>query len=382
MLKMLMPEAFVDPHPLLLALFLFFGFCSFIQMVFLWGLFVRLGKKRDAILPETEPGVSVVICAHNEYLNLQEKLPLILEQDYPEYEVIVVNHASDDDTGFLLTGLADHYPRLKIVDIPADRNFFTGKKFPLSIGIKSARYDKVLLTDADCRPAGPGWIRAMSSAFTGTREIVLGYGAYEKLPGLVNKIIRFDVATIAMQYLSFALSGIPYMGVGRNLAYRKSLFYRNKGFISHYRVRSGDDDLFINRVAKRRNTTVMLNPEAFTISNPKRTLGKWITQKKRHFSTATHYRPVHKFLLGLWSATQVLFWISLAALLSFGFAWTVVLAVAVVVITSRYIVYGLWVTRLKEKDLVWFIVVMELLLLFLNGGILLSNLIRKPMRWK
>ena len=377
-----MPEAFIDPHPLLLALFILFASCFFLQMAFQWGVFFRLKKSKDAVLPEEEPGVSVVICSHNEYLNLQEKLPLILAQDYPEYEVIVVNHASDDDTGFLLTGMADHYPHLKIVDIQADRNFFTGKKFPLSIGIKSAKYDKVLLTDADCRPAGTQWIRAMSSAFRDRKEIVLGYGAYEKLPGFLNMMIRFDVATIAMQYLSYALSGIPYMGVGRNLAYRKSLFYRSNGFISHYRIKSGDDDLFINRVARKRNTTVMLNPDAFTFSNPKRSLGKWITQKKRHFSTATYYRPVHKFLLVLWSLSQVLFWASLAALLALQFAWIFVLGIFGLMLISRYVVFGRWLCRLNEKDLVGLVPVLELLMLLLNGGILLSNLIKKPARWK
>jgi hypothetical protein len=208
------------------------------------------------------------------------------------------------------------------------------------------------------------------------------YGAYEKLPGFLNKMIRFDVATIAMQYLSYALSGIPYMGVGRNLAYRKSLFYRSNGFISHYRIRSGDDDLFINRVARKRNTTVMLNPDAFTFSNPKRTLGKWITQKKRHFSTATYYRPVHKFLLGLWSLTQALFWASLVALLSLQFAWIFVLGILGLMLVSRYVVYGRWLCRLQEKDLVWLLPVLELLMLLLNGGILLSNLVKKPARWK
>jgi len=377
-----MPEAFVDPHPLLLALFVLFASCSVIQTAYLWGIFFRLGKAKDAIMPGKEEGVSVVICAHNEYLNLQEKLPLVLAQDYPLYEVIVVNHASDDDTGFLLTGLSDLHPHLKVVDIHADRNFFTGKKFPLSIGIKEAKYDKVLLTDADCRPAGPNWIRSMSSAFRDRREIVLGYGAYDKMPGLLNKMIRFDVATIAMQYLSYALSGIPYMGVGRNLAYSKSLFYANNGFISHYRIRSGDDDLFINRVARKGNTTVMLNPDAFTFSNPKRTLGKWVTQKKRHFSTATYYRPVHKFLLGLWSLTQVLFWASLAVLLSLQFAWIFVLGIFGLMLVSRYVVFGRWLSRLQEKDLVWLIPFLELLMLLLNGGILLSNLVKKPSRWK
>lgn len=377
-----MPEAFIDPHPLVLALFILFASCFFFQMVYLWAVLFRVGKGKDAVYPGNEPGVSVVICAHNEYLNLQEKLPMILSQDYPEYEVIVVNHASDDDTGFLLTGLADHYPRLKIVDIPNDRNFFTGKKFPLSIGIKSARYEQVLLTDADCRPAGDQWIRSMASAFRDKQEIVLGYGAYEKLPGFLNQMIRFDAAAVAMQFLSYALAGIPYMGVGRNLAYLKSLFYRHNGFISHYRIRSGDDDLFVNRVARKRNTTVMLSPSSFTYSNPKRTLGKWITQKKRHFSTSVYYRPVHKFLLGFWSLTLVLFWISLVILLSIRFAWIIVLGMLLLILVSRYIVLGRWMARLREKDLIWIAPFLELLLLLLNGSVFFSNLVKKPVRWK
>jgi glycosyltransferase involved in cell wall biosynthesis len=377
-----MPETFVDPHPLLLALFILYASCFLLQMGYLWVIFFRLERRKDAVLQEETPGVSVVICAHNEYMNLQEKLPLVLTQDYPEYEVIVVNHASDDDTGFLLTGLSDQHPRLKVVDIPNDRNFFTGKKFPLSIGIKSARYEKVLLTDADCRPAGDQWIRAMASAFHDKKEIVLGYGAYEKLPGFLNRLIRFDSATVAMQFLSYALSGIPYMGVGRNLAYLKSLFYRHNGFISHYRIKSGDDDLFINRVARKKNTTVMLNPASFTFSNPKRAFGKWVTQKKRHFSTSTYYRPVHKFLLGFWSFTLVLFWASLIVLLSLQFAWVFVLGILALMLVSRYVILGRWLLRLQEKDLVWMAPFLELFMLLLNGGLLLSNFIKKPARWK
>lgn len=377
-----MPEAFIDPHPFLLAIFLLFAFCFLLQIAFLWGIFFRLKRKNDSNLPIEEQGVSVVICAHNEYRNLQEKLPLILEQDYPAYEVIVVNHAADDDTGFLLTSLSDRYPHLKVVDIPADRNFFTGKKFPLSIGIKSARYERVLLTDADCRPAGNQWIRSMTSAFRDKKEIVLGYGAYEKRPGFLNQLIRFDSATVAIQYLSYALSGIPYMGVGRNLAYLKTLFYRNNGFISHYRIRSGDDDLFINRVASKSNTTVMLNPASFTFSDPKGTFGKWVTQKKRHFSTSAYYRPVHKFLLGCWSVTLILFWTSLGILLSLRFAWIFVLGGLLLMLASRYVVFGRWLVRLQEKDLVWMAPFLELLLILLNGSIFLSNLVKKPARWK
>lgn len=377
-----MPEAFVDPHPLLLGLFILFASCFVLQLVYLWCILFRTRKDGSPKASEATPGVSVVICSHNEYLNLQEKLPLILTQDYPEYEVIVVNHASDDDTGFLLTGLSDQYPHLKVVDIPADRNFFTGKKFPLSIGIKSAKYDLVLLTDADCRPAGNRWIRTMVSSFLDRTEILLGYGAYEKFPGFLNRMIRFDAALVAMQYFSYALSGFPYMGVGRNLAYLKSLFYKANGFISHYRIQSGDDDLFINRVARKKNTAVSIDPQSFTYSNPKRTFGKWITQKKRHYSTSVYYRPLHKFLLGSWSATLALFWVSLILLLALQSAWVFTLAMLVVMLISRYVIFGRWLSRLQEKDLIWMAPFLELYLLLLNGMIFLSNLFKRPARWK
>ena len=217
-----------------------------VQLVFYWAFFWRLGRYRNKVMERKPTGVSVVICAHNEYHHLKESLPLILEQDYPDFEVLVVNHSSDDDTHYLLNELEERHPHLKIISIKEDLNFFSGKKFPLSIGIKSAKHDMVLLTDADCKPASRYWIRQMQSAFTPKTEVVLGYGPYNRSPGLLNKLIRFDTAHIAIQYLSYALAGIPYMGVGRNLSYLKQVFYKNNGFISHYRIRSGDDDLFIN----------------------------------------------------------------------------------------------------------------------------------------
>ncbi|MFH1160676.1 MAG: glycosyltransferase [bacterium] len=382
-----MPETFIDPNPFLLTLFLVFCFCFLVQMGFYWGIFSRLGTKAPVTSHQSPvtshpPGVSVVICAHNEQHHLQKVLPQILEQDYPEYEVVVVNHASDDDTSFLLSGLADKYPHLKVVDIKEDLNFFTGKKFPLSIGIRSARYDTVLLTDADCRPAGNQWIRSMSRAFTDRTKIVLGYGPYERRKGTLNKLIRFDTVQVAIQYLSFALAGIPYMGIGRNLAYKKALFFREKGFTSHYRISSGDDDLFINQVARKQNTAVATDPASFTWSEPKTSLGRWITQKRRHFSTGSHYKFKHQFLLGLYAGTQLGFWILLILLLTWKFAWLFVFGVLLLKWISQYVVFGRWIYRLQEYDLIVWIPLLEWVLLILQTGIGAVNLIRHPRKWK
>ena len=360
----------------------FFAFVFLLQLLYHWLIFWRLGRYKPVTQTRAPRGVSVVICAHNEYHHLRETLPLILEQDYPEYEVLVVNHSSDDDTHYLLTSLEEKFPHLTTIYIREDLNFFSGKKFPLSIGIKSAKYDQVLLTDADCKPASKDWIRLMQSAFLPKTEVVLGYGPYIRSEGLLNKLIRFDTAFIATQYLSYALAGIPYMGVGRNLSYLKQVFYKNQGFIAHYRVRSGDDDLFINRVANRSNTAIMVHPSSYTLSDPKQTLGKWITQKKRHLSTSHLYKLRHKILLGLFAFSQVAFLGLFIVLLALNWSPVPVLVIFLLRMISQYIVLSGCMRQLNEKDLSPFLPFYEILLMVFNAGILISNVVRKPTRWK
>lgn len=390
-----MPCDLLHPPFLLFSLFLLFGLCFLIQMAAYWGIFLRLAmsheprgrKKKTDIDPQSLtldplPGVSVVICAHNAHHHLIHTLPQVLEQDYPDFEVVVVDHASDDDTEYLLSGLSARYGHLKIVTIKNDLNFFSGKKFPLSIGIKTARKEIILLTDADCRPSGNQWIRMMSRPFANGKDIVLGYGAYEKRKGILNALIRFDTAQVAVHYLSFALAGIPYMGVGRNLAYRKSLFYGTKGFISHYKISSGDDDLFVNRVAKRKNTAIQVHPDSFTYSEPKATFGQWFIQKRRHLTTAVHYRFQHRYLLALLGLSRLLFWALLIILLSLKFAWIVVLSVLLFKWASQYVVMGTGLSRLHERRLIAWIPVFEWPILLMQLILTGSNLFSKPRKWK
>jgi len=377
-----MLDVLIDTHLFPLILLILLAVAFFLQLGYYWGFFWQLGRYRQKEKSTRKEGVSVVICARNEYHHLKDTLPLILEQDYPEYEVLVVNHASDDDTHYLLNRLEEQYPHLKTIAIREDLNFFTGKKFPLSIGIKSAKYDIILLTDADCKPSSREWISRMQSAFSSKTEVVLGYGPYYHGKGLLNRLIRFDTAHIAIQYLSYALAGLPYMGVGRNLSYAKSLFYRNKGFISHYRIRSGDDDLFINRVANKKNTAIMVEPGSYTFSDPKQTFEKWVTQKKRHLSTSAHYKFLHKFLLGLYAFSLYLFYTLAVVLLLLNISIWAVLAVVFLRMATQYIVMAKCMKQLNEKDLVPFLPVFELILLLLNTGTMISNFFRKPRRWK
>ena len=372
--------------PVEIVLAVLFLVSLFVQLLYYWVLFSKPAFRRKQPPAITEqPPVSVVISARNEYHHLKKNLSAILEQKHPDFEVVVVNHASDDETADYLKELQNNYPHLKVVTIARDLNFFHGKKFPLSIGIKSASHEILLLTDADCKPASPHWISRMASNYNDKTEVVLGYGPYVKEKGFLNRLIRYDTFMVALQYLSFALAGKPYMGVGRNLSYRKSLFLKNKGFISHYSMASGDDDLFISEVARKGNTRVELSPEAFVFSEPKHHFSEWLRQKRRHLTTAKKYKPKYKILLGTYSLSLGLYYLSLIILLAVTsqlLLLYIVLSSVFIRLVSRTIIHNKVLGRLQERQLLLFSLLWEPvhLLLMLIVGFL--GFFTKTAKWK
>lgn len=333
---------------------LFIVFCSIvlIQIFYYLFFFLRLAIYKTKIkeTSQTHP-VSVIICARDEAANLAKNLPGSLVQEYrTTHEVLVVDDNSFDDSKYLLEEFQKKFRQLKIVELKQEAKLIPGKKFPLSVGIKTAKYEIVLLTDADCVPASEHWIDKMQSTYNDSTEIVLGYGAYYKKPGLINKLIRWETVHTAMQYLSYALAGLPYMGVGRNLSYKKTIFYRHKGFSSHNRIPSGDDDLFINMAATSKNTKINIDKDTFTLSEPAKSWGQWIRQKTRHYSTGKYYKAKHKFLLGLYSLTHFLFYPSFIAAMVF-FDWQITLIVfGIRFLMQAFILYFI-TKKLDEKDL-------------------------------
>lgn len=353
-----------------------------VQMAYFWGLFRRLAFYRGKDGHSSEEAVSVVICARNEYANLGKNLPLILQQDYHEYEVVVVNDNSQDDSLELLEDMARNETKLKIVNLDQELNFFHGKKFPLSIGIKSAAHDILLLTDADCRPSSNQWIKNMAAQFRGDKQIVLGYGGYERRASLVNLLIRFETLWVAIQYLSYALAGKAYMGVGRNMAYRKSLFYKHKGFSSHLTVASGDDDLFINTAANKKNVAVETGHGSHTISEPKLTFASWFRQKRRHLTTWKYYRPGFKRMLGGWSFSQFGFFGLFALLLALKLNILVTAGIFFLRIVSFLLITKLSMNQLNERKLLLFSPIAEILLIILYPMLSLINMFSRPDKWK
>lgn len=329
-----------------------FSLVSFIQLLYYWGIFSRLAffKPKEKEQSQTHP-VSVIICARDEAGNLARNLPGVLFQQYPSsHELIVVNHNSQDDTRYLLEEFKKTFKGLQIVNLEHEAKGIPGKKYPLSIGIKEADHEILLLTDADCVPASEHWLYKMQNAYEPGIEVVLGYGAYNKKPGLLNKLIRFETYHTALQYLSYALAGVPYMGVGRNLSYKRELFINNKGFSSINHLPGGDDDLFINKVAHKGNTTVVLDPEAFTLSEAKKSFGDWFRQKQRHYSTGKFYKGKIKFLLGTYSLSLFLYYPLFVAALLFA-DWRIVLGIFGLRFISQGIIQYKTMQKLGEKDL-------------------------------
>lgn len=366
----------------LLILFYFFIAVVTIQVVYYLFIFGKFSFAKQEENKVKHIPISVIVCAKNEEENLKKLIPLLINQNYPSFEIVIIDDASSDDTRFLVEDFQKQYANIKLVKVDNNETFWGNKKFALTLGIKAATKEYLLLTDADCFPNSENWIGEMSSHFTLHKTIVLGYGAYEKEPGFLNKLIRFETLLTATQYFSWAKLGKPYMGVGRNLAYKKDEFFKNNGFINHMKIRSGDDDLFINEAANKHNTTIAFHPDGFTFSAPKETYGDWFMQKRRHASTAKHYKAFDKSQLALFYSSQLLFFVTPIILLAFQYQWIIVLSLIAFRYLTAWISLGFSAGKLQEKDVMYWYPVLEIILIFTQLNVFFRNIFSKPVTWK
>lgn len=356
-----------------------FGFITLVVLLYYLLVFSKFAFhkikkiKNVDLLP-----VSIVISARNEAHNLIKTLPLLLEQQYNTFEVVVVNDNSSDETEQVIRDFKVRYPHLKLVNLTSSVTNIQGKKFPLSIGIKSASYELLLLTDADCIPASPYWLINMAKHFRDKKTIVLGYNTTEKKKSLMNLFSHFDNLQVAISYFSFALAKIPYMGIGKNMAYTKSLFYNNKGFASQNHIHYGDDDIFINKVANSTNCDIEYYKEAFTVSRYKPGFINWFHQKTRYNSTKKHYKGIHKFLLRTYSLFAFLFYVAFAFSLYFSLGNVLFLSLTASIFVLKaglqYLIFGMAAKKLEEKQVIPFILFFDILYVIIYPFICIASL--------
>ncbi|MEM0992516.1 MAG: glycosyltransferase [Bacteroidota bacterium] len=336
-----------------------FALATVIQLFYWLYVFPRLIFFKKPVNKDVEQAVSVIICAKNEAENLKKNLPRILNQTYPFFEVIVVNDNSSDESEAIILDFQKIYPILHLVSRKVDD---IGKKRALADGIQAAKHDVLLLTDSDCSPNSSDWLRLMQTSIEGKVSIGLGYAPYYRYKGLLNKFIRYETYYTALQYLTFALWSSPYMGVGRNLIYEKSLYYKVGGFKSHEHIASGDDDLFINAISHLDNTTIVLDRRTFVYSEPKRDWRAFFRQKVRHLSTGTSYRLKHKVLLGLLSGSHFLHYFLGTFTLFQGYqslvVWGFLIRMSILLLVSRFIL-----RKLDERGLLMWIPVLDVMMI-------------------
>jgi poly-beta-1,6-N-acetyl-D-glucosamine synthase len=360
-----------------------FLFLFIAQVVYYLFIYLRAVQYKPAYIDHKPEPVSIVICARDEAENLEKNLPSILEQDYKSFEVIVVNDCSSDNTEKVLENLQKKYHNLRTTIIKEDEKFTHGKKLALTIGIKAAKNEWLLLTDADCMAGSKQWLSTMQKSFSPDTSIVLGYSGYIFEKGFLNSIIRFDTFFSALQYMGFAMAGIPYMGVGRNLAYRKSLFFENKGFASHSYLMSGDDDLFINEVATGEKTRVELSQTSHTYSKAKSNFNSWIFQKRRHLTTGFKYKSKHKFLLACEPLSRSFFYLCFIVLLILNIHPALVLSLFFIRLIIQLIIIKTGMNLLKEKKLLLPSLLYDIILPWFNLSIVMLNSVSsKKNKWK
>lgn len=324
-----------------------------IQILYLFIFNIRLlFHKAKNTQSNNLPSISVVICARNEDDNLFKNLPKILEQDYPNFEIVIVNDQSVDNSKYIVLTYQKQHPNIKYIELERNKHRQFGKKLPLTVGIKGAKNELIVVTDADCHPISNQWLKSLAKHYSSKKQIVLGYSPHTKIKGFLNKLIRFDTSNIAITYLSHAKTALPYMGVGRNMAYSKQLFEEVGGFKNHYHIASGDDDLFIREASNRKNITIDLEPESYVYTTPKNTFKDWVNQKQRHFTTAPEYKLINKLFLGIFPLTLFLMYILLFILLINTQWYAFVLTIFGIRILLYWLVNGFLLKKLHQKDLI------------------------------
>lgn len=369
---------------MLLTLLWYVFLASFgLQLLYYLVVFLRVTFKVKSLEFAASPqGVTVLVCAHDEEDNLKELLPLLYEQDHPDFEIVVVDDRSNDGTYDFLLAEKERSTIMNPVFVDRTPDYANGKKWGLTLGIKAAKHEWVLLTDADCRPASKHWIQEMAHHFTEENQFVLGYSPYKKAKGLLNSFIRFETIYTALQYLGFAQLGMPYMGVGRNLAYRKSFFLEKKGFHDFFGVTGGDDDIWVNRHARKGNTSVCYGPDSLAWSIPENKWSAYYRQKKRHLSVGKLYRARDRFLLGVMAISHTLLWVSGIALvffpqmaISLGSMWLGRFII-------QYMVFGLACRRLGHRFDLWLLPFLDFIYLIYYFRVGIPAQFSKRVQWR
>lgn len=366
---------------ILSVIFYIFVACTVIQLSYLFFLATFISKVKRPRKTKVEIPVSVVILVKNQGENLLRLIPLLLEQSHSNFEIVLINNASTDDTGDIIELLAEKHSNIKIVTVENNEAFWASKKYALTLGIKASKYDHLLFTNADCNPVSKDWITEMSRNYTSKKGIILGYKKYKKENSFLNIFIRFENLVTAIKCFGFSKRNLSYMAFEGNYAYNKATFFKVNGFINHMKINFGEANLFIRDASTKENTTICISQNSFIETSAPTSFSKWFADKKELASIKKEYKFKHRFLLNGFVFTKVLFYV-LAITLLFTYSHTLTLSVIGIYFLINYIIIGLSAKKLKEPQIIFFVPFLEIGLLLFQISIFIANLKSKPNHWK
>lgn len=328
-----------------------------------------------------EKPISVIIFAKNQAKNLEKLLPTIINQDYSKFEIVLINNASIDNTEEVLENFSKNYKNIKVLEVENNEAFWANKKYALTLGIKAAKYDHLLFTNADSKPVSKNWISNFNQKFNNHKTIVLGYHKFEKEKSLFNLFIRFENLIQAIKCFGFAHLRNSFMAFDGNFAYHKTEFFKVKGFINHIKIKKGESNLFIKDTSNKENTTICISKNSFTKTKVPKSFSTWFFEKRNNAIIWKKYKPKHQILLALFTISKLFFYV-FASILFFFYSYKIMLGFVIAYFLIQYIVVGIASKKLKEPYLLFFLPFLEIGLLLIQISIFIANLISKPDHWK
>lgn len=354
-----------------------------IQLVYYLFIFSKFSFAKKTTVSQNNVPISVIICVKNQEDTIQKHIESILEQNYSNFEIVLIDNASSDGTLDIFEEYEKQYANIKLVKVENNEAFWGNKKFALTLGIKAAKNDYLLFTNPNCYPTSTDWISEMSSHFTSEKTIILGYSSIQKVRNsFLNKLIRFENVLSATQVFSWAKAGNPYTGNGTNLAYKRDEFFKTNGFINHMKIRTGEDSLFINQAANGQNTTVCATKNSFVLSDESPNFSQWIHSTRITYSHFSKFKFIDNFKNYLFFISQLLFILLPIILLVSQYQWIIVASVILLRYISTWIVLGFSASKLNEKDVMYWYPIIEIVTLFIQLNIFLTNKVSKPTDWK
>lgn len=332
---------------ILTVVFYFFLACTGIQIIYYlcFSPFIFRQKKIDK-KTESSP-VSAILDAKNSTAELHENLPFVIAQTYPIFEIVLIDNAYSDDISEIMEVFQEKNENIKIVAVKNTEAFWSNKKYPLTLGKKSAKYDHLLCTDANSKPIRKSWIFEMSAMFTLKRTIFLGYEKFKSEKTFTNLLIRFYSLLQALKCFSFAKITTLFMAFGRNLAYTKSEFFKVNGFINHIKIIYGEDDLFIRDAGSKKNIAFSISEDSFIEMEPHKSFKEWFQYVRITNSLRVNYKFKHRFLLSLFIFSKTFFYV-LAIVLFFFYSMEIIGFCILAYVLVQYLVIGFSAKKTKR----------------------------------